>query len=131
MRLLESVGDIFIELNLLFFGTLLQENLSTLNDVLKKVHILRNWVVSVSCLFDQLYKVGPSRVRYAKIACARQLEGEWFTLEVFRCHCVQWSSCLTVSGVRVVPVFLCIRLLGVQSDFTRLKASWHFSQVCL
>ena len=36
--------------------------------------------MSVSCLFDQLYKVGPLCVRYAKIARARQLEGEWFTL---------------------------------------------------
>ena len=40
VRMLESVGDLLIEPNLLFFGTLVHENSSTFNNVLKKVHIL-------------------------------------------------------------------------------------------
>ena len=60
--LLESVGDC---LYCAKFAFLFRENLSTLNDILKKVHVLLNWVMSVSCLFDWLYEVGPSCVRYA------------------------------------------------------------------
>ena len=63
--LLESVGDCLYRAKFFHLCTLVHKYLSTFNDILKKVHVLLNWVLSVSCFFDQLYEVGPSCVWYA------------------------------------------------------------------